>query len=580
MNIMERIKNLYKKFILALVLISGMFITSCEDYLTIIPPSVVVHEDFWHTEAEVNGMMATAYVTLCNNDALSKAIIWGETRAETVDYIKGSQNDNIKFLTEALLYDDNGYAPWSIYYYAISCCNLVLEYGPEVTSNDPNFTSGEMAVAEGQMRALRAYAHFMLLRAFCNIPLATQVVMSDAEIPSYPQEHPMTVLNSIYEDLEIASTKVLKSSQPNSSSLGYITTNAVYAMMADVNMWRAAFAKYYETEGTTVATLTPDEYYNMAIANCQKVLDRMKEIHTEFYEENEETKTAYNLIANGGEDEARKFGYSQAYNEIFGGRNSRESIFEFQIDESNHSKGSNAIASIYGSEGKLNGQLVVAKEFIEKFEDDDLRKTAFTSFVDPDWTVTSTEKVDELAVLKYIANSTPINEAGVREYCSPDDFDANWIVYRKADVMLMKAEALVSRTSADVADIKEAFDLTNAINRRWRADTTAIINPLTYTEDLTAKDCLAMVRDERALELCFEGKRWFDIVRMALQGEETAFSYKGKNHGVDDEEMLRRFNRISAYFMPIAKEEMRFNPELVQNESCKSSDNDDSISQN
>lgn len=579
MNIMERIKKLYRKLILVLVLVSGTFMTSCEDYLTIIPPSVVVHEDFWHTEAEVRGMMATAYITLCNGDAISKAIIWGETRAETVDYIKGSVNDNIKFLLEGLLYDDNSFASWSNYYYAISCCNLVLEYGPEVTGNDPNFSAGEMIVAEGEMRALRAYAHFMLLRAFCNIPLATKVVMSDAEIPSYPQVQPMEALNAIYEDLEIASTKVLKSSAPSSSSLGNVTTNAVYAMMADVNMWRAAFAKYYETEGTAVATLTPDEYYDMAIANCQKVLDRMNEIHTEFFDKDEELKSAYNLIKNGGEDEMRKFGYSQVYNEIFGVQNSRESIFEFQIDDTNHAKGGNGIANIFGTEGRLNGQLVVAKKFMEKFKSDDLRKVAFTSFPDPDWTTPPTEVV-EYGVFKYIAKGTPVDGSGSREYRAGDNFDSHWIVYRKADVLLMQAEALVSRTTADETDIKKAFDITNAINRRWRADTTAITEPLTYTTEMTAEECLALVRDERALELCFEGKRWFDIVRMALQGEETSFSYEDKNHGVDSEEMERRYNRISAYFMPIAKEEMRFNPDLVQNESCKSSDNDDSISQN
>lgn len=580
MNIMERIKKLYRKLILVLVLVSGTFMTSCEDYLTIIPPSVVVHEDFWHTEAEVRGMMATAYITLCNTDAISKAIVWGETRAETVDYIKGSQNDNIKFLLEGLLYDDNSFASWSTYYYAISCCNLVLEYGPEVTGNDPNFSSGEMVVAEGEMRALRAYAHFMLLRAFCNIPLATKVVMSDADIPSYPQVRPMEALNSIYKDLEIASTKVLKSSAPSSTSLGNVTTNAVYAMMADVDMWRAAFAKYYEIEGTAVATLTSDEYYDMAIANCQKVLDRMNEIHTEFFDKDEELKSAYNLIKNGGEDEMRKFGYSQVYNEIFGVQNSRESIFEFQIDDTNHAKGGNGIANIFGTEGRLNGQLVVAKKFMEKFKSDDLRKVAFTSFPDPDWTTPPTEVVEEYGVLKYIAKGTPVDGNGSREYRAGDNFDSHWIVYRKADVLLMQAEALVSRTTADETDIKTAFDITNAINRRWRADTTAITEPLTYTTEMTAKECLALVRDERALELCFEGKRWFDIVRMALQGEDTSFSYEDKNHGVDSEEMERRYNRISAYFMPIAKEELRFNPDLVQNESCKSSDNDDSISQN
>lgn len=586
---MERIKNIYRKLILAVVLISGMFVTSCDDYLTIIPPSVVVHEDFWHTEAEVNGMMATAYIKLCSGDAISKALVWGETRAETVDYIKGSQNDNIKFLMEGLLYDDNGYAAWSTYYSAISNCNLVLEYGPEVTNNDPNFTAGEMAVAEGQMRALRAYAHFMLLRAFCNIPLATKVVMSDAELPTYSQVKPMEALNSIYEDLTIASKKVLKSSTPGNTSLGYITTNAVYAMMADVDMWRAAFAKYYELEGSNSGEYTSDDYYAMAIENCQKVLDRMNEVYQEEYAEKEDMKFAYNLLQNDGDfEELRKYGYSAVYNQIFGDQNSRESIFEFQIDDTNHAKNGSGISAIFGGEGKLNGQLVVSKEFLKKFEDDDLRKYAFTTFPDPDWKKTSTEEIDEYAVVKYAAKNTPVDENGSREYRPGDKYDANWIVYRKTDVMLMKAEALVSSSTADQAAIKEAFDITNAINRRWRADTTKITNELTYTESMTAAECLDLVRNERALELCFEGKRWYDIVRMALQtdtrsesyGSVINFTYLNKNQGVEEEEMVRRYNRISAFFMPIAKDEIRFNSNLVQNESCKSSDGDDSISQN
>ena len=117
---MKRINKLYKKLVFAIVFISGMFLTSCTDFLTIIPPSMVVHEDFWHTEAEVNGMMATAYLTLCNRNCLSNAIVWGETRAETVDYPTGSTNESILRLTEGLLYDDNGYASWSEYYKAIS----------------------------------------------------------------------------------------------------------------------------------------------------------------------------------------------------------------------------------------------------------------------------------------------------------------------------------------------------------------------------------------------------------------------------------------------------------------------------
>ena len=121
--------------------------------------------------------------------------------------------------------------------------------------------------------------------------------------------------------------------------------------------------------------------------------------------------------------------------------------------------------------------------------------------------------------------------------------------------------------------------MTEAINKRWRMDTTDIENELQYSDYVEQKKCLQLVRDERVRELCFEGRRWYDIVRMALQGEETAFSYNKKRHGVDEEEMLRRYNHISAYFMPIAKDEIRFNPLLEQNKSCKSSDNSE-IEQN
>lgn len=585
MIIMKRINKLYKKLVFAIVFISGIFFTSCTDYLTIIPPSVVVHEDFWKNEAEVNGMVATAYLTLANANSLRNAIFWGETRAETVDYPAGSSNESLKYITEGLLYDDNSYASWTNYYSAINYCNLVLEYGPLVKEKDPNFSDGDMVVVEGQMKALRAYAHFVLLRAFCNIPLATKAVINDAEIPEYRQSHPMEVLKVIYADLEDASTKVMASSQNTAQSLGYVTTNAVYALMADVNMWQAAFAVYYAKEGTYTPEHTADEYYDMAIVNCQKVLDSMDAIFKEYYFNKNEKTYAYNLLQNTGDVEMRKRGYSSVYADIFGSKNSRESIFEFQIDDTNYAK-DNGISSAFGHSGNTGGLFVVQDNWLDEiYEEDDLRKYSFTTrfVLNPDGSSsgdTGTNKIVETYVAKYTAENSPsAYGTPTRTYRTSDDYDANWIVYRKTDVMLMKAEALLSRTLASESEIKEAFNIAEAINKRWRMDTLNIENELLYNDYVEQKKCLELVRDERARELCFEGRRWYDIVRMALQGQETAFSYNKKRHGVDDEEMLRRYNHISAYFMPIEKNEIRFNPLLVQNKSCKSSENSD-IEQN
>lgn len=584
---MKRINKLYKKLVFAIVFISGIFFTSCTDYLTIIPPSVVVHEDFWKNEAEVNGMAAMVYLTLSNSGSLFNAIFWGETRAETVDYPAGSSNEHLKFITEGLLYDDNGYASWSNYYKAINYCNLVLEYGPLVMDKDPNFSEGDMQIIEGQMKALRAYAHFVLLRAFCNIPLATSAVLSDAEIPEYRQAHPMEALKVIYADLEDASTKVLLSGEASPNNLGYVTTNAVYAMMADVNMWQAAFAKYYvEIDGTYTPEFTSDEYYDMAIENCSKILVAMDKIHEEHYFNKNEKTFAYNLLQNTATLEAAKKGSCTIYEQIFGAQNSRESIFEFQIDKSNHADGGSGIASAFGSNNQAGGLFVVQENWLaDIYEDDDLRQYAFTTKAVPNPDGSSsggsgTNVITETFVAKYKAQNTPSQYGSDnRTYRSSDDFDANWIVYRKTDIMLMMAESMLSRTTASEDEIKEAFNMTEAINKRWRMDTTDIENELMFDDYKEQSKCLALVRDERVRELCFEGRRWYDIVRMALQGEETAFSYKKKRHGVDEEEMLRRYNHISAYFMPIHKDEIRFNPLLIQNKSCKSSENG-SIEQN
>ena len=420
---MERITKIYKKLVFAIVFISGMFLTSCTDYLTIIPPSMVVHEDFWHTEAEVNGMKATAYLTLCNGTCLSNAIVWGETRAETVDYPTGSTDNGILHLTEGLLYDDNGYASWSEYYKAINYCNLVMEFGPTVLEHDPNFTESEMDVVRGEMLALRAYAHFVLLRAFCNIPMSTQVVINDAEIPDYPQVHPMEALQLIYDDLETASHLVLRSGINDSENLGIITTNAVYSLMADVNMWQAAFTAYYTNPETTDGSFTPektaDEYYDMAIANCKKVMDAMDAIHKEFYTNKLDKPTAYNLLVNDGLPTAREAGYCSVYDDIFGEKmNSRESIFEFQIDDKNYGKGGNGISSAFGAGGNSGGKYVVQKDFLNNtFEDDDLRKYSFTTYSLSDPSGSSnqsgTQGATDIYVAKYTAKNTPTDRKSV-----------------------------------------------------------------------------------------------------------------------------------------------------------------------
>ena len=570
--IMKKTFNIYKNQVLLVAIMFATLMTSCTDYLTIIPPDKIVHEHFWQTKDEVNGMMATSYLKLLSGDAVSRAIVWGELRADNMKY-PANYNKDIKYIVEANLLDDNPYSRWGVYYEAINYANLVIEYAPLVVDRDPDFTEGDLDVVLGEMYAMRALCHFYLVRTFRDIPMALKPAVNDAELPEYRQVHPLTALDLIMDDLDRAEKLVMKTGNFTTpeSNYGRITKNAVLAMKADVNLWRAAFATYYEGDSEIAAKETPQTYYDMCIENCQTVLDNMDKL---FKEEHQNKPVAddypYHLITNVGEvNDLKKTKRSTAYNSIFGSMNSSESIFELQVEGDNVKNGfCNGIYSMYGSEGKP-GAVVVPNNFMSNYQTDDLRRFSFTN---TPIASTAGENKNDICIAKYTAASSPASD-----YRKTNQFDANWIVYRKTDVMLMMAEALVADPTATSDDIKSAFNLVKVINTRSRIDSTKITNPLVESRYTERNACLELVLKERALELSFEGKRWFDLVRKALREKTTnnitfVADKLDSNSGV----VKSKMSTIDGLFFPIHIDELRYNKLLKQNTAY---DTDDSTTE-
>ena len=573
---MKRIFNIYNKLVVAAAVMCGTLMSSCSDYLTIIPPSVITEEHYWQTKDDVNGILATAYLKLFGTDAVSKAIIWGELRADNLTFPANNTKD-IKYIVEANILDENPYCNWSIYYSAIQTANLVIERAPMVVDRDPDFTEGDLEVVLGEMYALRALAHFYLVRTFRDIPMARVAVLDDYEMPEYPQVHPLQALNEIMADLEKAQGLVMKSGNysTDAENYGRITENAVLAIKADVNLWRAAFATYYEGESELALAENIQKYYDDCVQDCQTILDNMDRL----YEENkggkgDKTKYAYNLLQNQGEvEDLQDRKKSTVYDDIFGTKNSRESIFEFQVQGDNATNGSfRGIASMYGTEGKT-GTLVVPATFASKnYEVDDLRAYSFTNVKSLTSGSTSSgsssDEKNDIIVAKYTAKTSP-----AKDYRKSDEFDANWIVYRQTDVMLMMAEAMVARASAGTEDFNKAYDIVNAINTRSRMDTTAIKKPLSQSAFQSREGALELILKERLLELTFEGKRWYDLVRKALR-EKSTNNIKFVADKLESQASVvkSKMSTIDALFFPIHYDELRFNDKLVQNPAYERED--------
>lgn len=138
---------------------------------------------------------------------------------------------------------------------------------------------------------------------------------------------------------------------------------------------------------------------------------------------------------------------------------------------------------------------------------------------------------------------------------------AHWIVYRYADVTLMKAEACAwSNREAD------AISIINAVRKRANA-----ISATAEAPDLT--DPLAVsnyVMDERDRELMYEGKRWYDILRNAKRNNYANISIllnivAASAPPASQQSILNKYLDHNSHYFPIFFNEIQNDPNLVQN---------------
>jgi hypothetical protein len=129
-------------------------------------------------------------------------------------------------------------------------------------------------------------------------------------------------------------------------------------------------------------------------------------------------------------------------------------------------------------------------------------------------------------------------------------FSSN-IKYRYADVLLLKAEALILKSGPDLAG---AADLINQIRRR--AGLQNLPSPATATKDAALETLLR----ERRKELAFEGHRWNDLVRLEKM-EERLNAFRERD---PYSRITNRFTRTH-YKFPIQKAVLDANDLLTQN---------------
>lgn len=496
------IKNIITNGIVGSV--AALTLVSCNDFLTIYPTDRIVAEDFWKTKADVNQMVDGTYQSMLTYDIQERAIMWGAFRSdELVKYASYSDNtlDNIEGVN---LLPSQKYNSWAAFYKVINNCNIVLSHAPAVMEEDPEFTNGDYQVVKAQMLALRSMCYFYLVRAFRDVPYTTQAVEDDSQVEALPQSTPAEVLQHCLDDLAEAEPYVMRTGAYGDwRDKGYITRDAVHALMADIYLWRAAM------------THSKSDYQQVI-----SYVDKIVAAKDKYYKEN------FPVSITGVEDDSlHLYNGDEAFIMLFNNNNmnSHESILEWQYNGINNSN--TALENYYyqsGSEKDYKSTSILMASSLFASAKDDASKIYLSTNDYRFWNNVygaNSEEAEQLSIRKMVdasntivttTSATGITKSNSRPF---KEFRQNWIAYRLTDLLLMKAEALVETAadSTDLVTLKEAFNLVKAVNDRSMSKSAKDL--LTFDNYQNMSSMEQLVLEERERELCFEGKRWFDLLR-------------------------------------------------------------------
>lgn len=560
-------KNIKSLLLAALV---GLSSTSCNDFLELEPLNDIVLENFWTDKSDVESVLLGAYSALESSDCLLRMLIWGEMRSDNMTESNSSPEAIQQICRENLLIT-NDYCKYNKFYDVINRANTVLHFAPIVADKDPNYLWIELKANEAEAVALRCLCYWYLIRAFHDVPYVTEPSIDDEggyKKFYVPQSDFDTILTQIIADLESVKDDAMKKYPSDLENTARITQSAICAMLADMYLWRGQ-------EGD----------YDKCISVCQEITSQKKKEFEDLKIKKGKDNTikeynGYPLISNIPNNEI----LGNAYNEIFGTGNSFESLFELPYDD----KVSNGLVSSYyqsssNAENQSTGN-VKALDKIGSVRGED--NSVFVQMHDTRYHQSVVERGTSYGICKYAYSSVSItgtssgvdlSESTMRNSSS----QPNWIIYRYSEVLLFEAEANIMKAKSinpSGADslamafevsgyLNKAFDLIDAVNKRAigyiaEEGVSKPFNPKTLSRDDYPSVSMMenLLFQERRRELMFEGKRWFDLVRISRrdgnQNRMLRFLSDKFSASVYSAVKIRLKDPYAMYF-PMAKDEVK-----------------------
>lgn len=445
------------KKITILVAIFSIFLSACEDFLTVVPETSLSTATFFRTEADFQQAVNAAYAPMRSivND---RAWMLSEMRSDNTMYgrnIMFGATEQQEDISDHAIPDAQGINAnthvlnhYRLDYQIIARANQILS-----TIDDVDFNADSKNNIKGQAHFLRAIAYYDLVKYFQSVPIHLTPVTAREEA-ARPLSPEADIYAQIISDATAAIPLLPLRSQ---QELGRVTSGAARMLLADVFIRQQRWSD--------AETL-------------------LKEIVT---------SGQYQLIPD----------FEDVFSESGGNKNNIESVFEVQFLEGPQGLNGNFVyqwmprpilpgelAPITGTSNAQNldgqGNNIPTPDIISAFEDGDERKDASIGFV----TLSGSLRANK--VYPYIKKFA-------KPHALHNNHGMNFPIYRYSETLLFLAEALNEQGKTT-----EAADYINEVRNRAG---------LENTNASSQGDMRDAIMQERRVELAFENKRWHDLTR-------------------------------------------------------------------
>ncbi|CAL1519704.1 RagB/SusD family nutrient uptake outer membrane protein [Chitinophaga sp. MM2321] len=484
------------KIVIIICLFTGA--GACKKFLEVKPLDTLSGKDFWKTKGDAQKAINGVYTLL-----LRKFL--DGTLYNTGDFRAGNWNwfgkDNLRALgTNRMLNTGSGDGTdggqdWSGFYRAIAAANLCIDRIPGIEDN--SFSTREKKALTAEARFVRAFIYYYMVRMYGDVPL--QLDPYDTQLRK--REDMINVLDVCKQDLKDCLDDLPLSYEDPTNRAVRGTKGAALTLMAHMNMWQAGFDKAKK-----------QQYWQAAADLGKEVMDL----------------GVYELLPYTKE----------TFQTIFKGR-SEEGIFELSLDANYGEKFHSLICQwtlhepIIHSAGNVYGgfgsEITPMKKHLDRLYVPGEPDKRFELWFDDPY---CTKNPQSAMFLKFSAVTDPTSR----------DYDANFIFFRYADLLLLRAEAL--------ADLKQDTDARKLLNMiRERAGARSYIGG----GDKALQDAIFA---EREKEMMGEGHLWYDLVRTGRVTDQNLT----ENYLTTDQ-----FNK-GAWTWPIYDGAVRNNPLITKNQ--------------